>query len=161
MAAADGISGAATPEGHPWDESFFTAAELRSFMNAQAQARAEAERRSKEKAEAAHRAYIESLKKPVQITEAHVHRAEAMIRAAAAEGHRELMIFRFPHELCDDLGVAINNFEPDWPATLTGAAKSVYDAWSQHIRPLGYGLKAQVLDYPDGMLGDIGLFLTW
>lgn len=161
MPAADGITGAATPEGHPWDESFFSAAELRAFMAAQETARLEAERKTKAEAEAAHRAYIDSLKKPVEITEAHVRRGEAMIRAAAAEGHHELMIFRFPHELCDDNGVAINNFDPDWPKTLIGTAKSVYDAWDTHIRPRGYGLRAQVLEYPDGMIGDIGLFLTW
>jgi hypothetical protein len=36
-----------------------------------------------------------------------------------------------------------------------------YEAWRDHLRPLGFGLQARVLDYPGGMPGDIGLFLTW
>ena len=30
-----------------------------------------------------------------------------------------------------------------------------------HLRPLGFGFRAEVLEYPGGMPGDIGFFLTW
>jgi len=29
------------------------------------------------------------------------------------------------------------------------------------LQPLGFGLKAEVLEYPGGMPGDIGFFITW
>lgn len=83
------------------------------------------------------------------------------VRAAAERGAKELQIVRFPSSYCTDGGRAINNFEPDWPASLTGFAREVYDAYEQHLKAKGYKLRAQVLDYPGGMPGDIGLFLRW
>ena len=41
------------------------------------------------------------------------------------------------------------------------AAKAAYEFWHDHLRPLGFHLKAEVLEYPGGMPGDIGFFLTW
>jgi hypothetical protein len=29
------------------------------------------------------------------------------------------------------------------------------------LKPLGYHVSAQVLDYPEGMPGKIGIFLSW
>jgi hypothetical protein len=29
------------------------------------------------------------------------------------------------------------------------------------LKPLGFKLNAQILDYPGGMPGDIGLYLRW
>ncbi|MBV8090153.1 MAG: hypothetical protein JO139_11370, partial [Alphaproteobacteria bacterium] len=62
---------------------------------------------------------------------------------------------------CTDRGRAINNLEPDWEKTLTARPKLAYDFWHDRLRPLGFGLKAEILDYPGGMPGDVGLFLTW
>jgi hypothetical protein len=39
--------------------------------------------------------------------------------------------------------------------------KAGYEFWRAHLQPLGFGLKAEILEYPGGMLGDIGFFLTW
>ena len=58
-------------------------------------------------------------------------------------------------------GRRINNSEPDWEATLEGRPKAAYEFWHDHLRPLGFHLKAEVLEYPGGMPGDIGFFLTW
>jgi len=51
--------------------------------------------------------------------------------------------------------------EPGWEATLEGRPKAAYEFWHDHLRPLGFHLKAEVLEYPGGMPGDIGFFLTW
>jgi len=32
--------------------------------------------------------------------------------------------------------------------------------WRDHLRPLGFGLKAEVLEYPGGMPSGIGFILT-
>jgi hypothetical protein len=58
-------------------------------------------------------------------------------------------------------GRRINNSEPGWEATLEGRPKMAYEFWHDHLRPLGFGLKAEVLEYPGGMPGDIGFLLTW
>jgi CBS domain-containing protein len=82
-------------------------------------------------------------------------------RTAAAQGLKEFMLLRFPSQLCSDGGRAINAPDPDWPATLRGEAAEVYVRWSHELRPQGFHLAARVVDFPDGMPGDIGLFLIW
>jgi len=72
-----------------------------------------------------------------------------------------VQVYRFPNALCSDRGRRINNSEPDWEATLEGRPKAAYEFWHDHLRPLGFHLKAEVLEYPGGMPGDIGLILTW
>jgi hypothetical protein len=71
------------------------------------------------------------------------------------------MLLRFPSQLCSDGGRAINVTEPDWPATLRGEAAEIYLRWERHLKPHGFHLTARVLEFPGGMPGDIGLFLSW
>jgi hypothetical protein len=33
--------------------------------------------------------------------------------------------------------------------------------YDERARPAGYHLKAQIINFPDGMPGDVGLFLSW
>jgi hypothetical protein len=84
-----------------------------------------------------------------------------LVSHAAERGQSEVQVYRFPNTLCSDRGRRINNSEPDWQQTLEGRPKSGYEFWHDHLRPLGFGLKAEVLEYPGGMPGDIGFFLTW
>lgn len=83
------------------------------------------------------------------------------VREAASHGLKELQIVRFPSSWCADGGRAINNFDPDWPSSLTGFAREVYEVFERHLKSKGYKLRAQILDYPGGMPGDVGLFLHW
>ena len=85
----------------------------------------------------------------------------ALVRRAAEAGQREVMVFRFPSDWCTDKGRAINNFEPDWPETLTGFAKRGYEYYEKELRPAGYKVRAQIIDYPGGIPGDVGIFLSW
>ena len=85
----------------------------------------------------------------------------AMVRGAAEAGKREVMALRFPSDWCTDKGRAINNFEPDWPETLTGFAKRGYEYYEKELRPAGYKVRAQIIDYPGGIPGDVGIFLSW
>lgn len=80
---------------------------------------------------------------------------------AASAGVRQIQVARFPSKYCSDGGRAINNFDPDWPKSLTGYAREAYEVYDKSLRQKGYRLHAQILDYPDGMLGDVGLFLSW
>lgn len=82
-------------------------------------------------------------------------------RTAAEHGEKEFQLLRFPSQLCSDGGRAINAPDPDWPATLRGEAAEVYLRWSRDLKPHGFHLAARVMDFPDGVLGDIGLFLVW
>jgi len=86
-----------------------------------------------------------------------LHRA----RAAAEAGQKEMLLLRFPCDLCSDGGRAINSALPDWPATLRGEAAEIYLHWEHELQPKGFHLIAQVLDFPGGIPGDIGLTLVW
>jgi CBS domain-containing protein len=86
-----------------------------------------------------------------------VHRA----RRSAESGEEEFMLLRFPSQLCSDGGRAINIMAAGWTATLRGEAAELYRRWERDLKPRGFPLGARVLDFPDGMPGDIGLFLRW
>jgi CBS domain-containing protein len=82
-------------------------------------------------------------------------------RIAAEQGLKEFMLLRFPSQVCSDGGRAINAPNPDWPATLRGEAAEIYLRWTHDLKPHGFHLSARVVDFPDGVPGDIGMFLTW
>ena len=79
----------------------------------------------------------------------------------AEQGQTELMILSFPSDFCSDGGRAINNHEAGWPKSLTGRAQQIFELWEQNAKPLGFKLEARVLNYPKGIIGDIGLFVLW
>jgi CBS domain-containing protein len=82
-------------------------------------------------------------------------------RQAAERGAKEFMLLRFPSQLCSDSGRAVNVSEPHWPATLRGEAAEIYLRWERDLKPNGFRLSARTLDFPGGMPGEIGLFLSW
>jgi hypothetical protein len=82
-------------------------------------------------------------------------------RQAAEQGEKEFMLLQFPAALCSDGGRAINSYRPEWPETLRGEAAELYSRWASDMKPHGFELTARVLDFPGGMLGDVGLFLVW
>jgi hypothetical protein len=90
-----------------------------------------------------------------------MHLIMQLVTQAAERGQTEVQVYRFPNEVCTDRGRRINNSLPDWEQTLEGRPKLGYEFWRDHLRPLGFGLKAEVLEYPGGVPGDIGFFLTW
>lgn len=82
-------------------------------------------------------------------------------RLAASKGEKEYMLLKFPSDLCNDRGRAVNVPDPNWPATLRGIAAQVFMRWKNELRPRGFHLSARVIDFPGGIPGDIGLFLVW
>jgi hypothetical protein len=82
-------------------------------------------------------------------------------RQAAEHGDKQFMVLRFPSELCTDRGRTINVPLPNWQNTLRGEPAEIYRRWASELKPRGFNLTARVLDFPDGIPGDIGLFLGW
>jgi CBS domain-containing protein len=95
------------------------------------------------------------------ITDEHWRSILHQARLAAEHGERELLLLEFPSALCSDGGRAINVAEPDWPSTLRGEAAEAYIRYEHDLKPRGFHLMAKVLNFPDGYIGDIGLFLHW
>jgi len=81
--------------------------------------------------------------------------------AAAERGVDHLQVFTFPSDLCTDSGRAINNSDPNWPQTLVGFAARAYEFYEAELRPHGYRLRAEIVDFPGGKPGDVAIILAW
>ena len=90
-----------------------------------------------------------------------IERFNSWVRRAAEQGRNEIEIVRFPSQYCTDHGRAINNLEAGWADTLTGVARKAHDAYVQHLQGQGYRIRAQILNYPDGGLGEVGIYIGW
>ena len=140
----------------------FSAADLKRRMAEREAAKAAEELRHMREQEEKQKQVMEEFHKPPERTPEQVLQlVTQLVNHAAEAGQSKVQIYRFPNELCSDRGRRINNSEAGWEATLEGRPKLAYEFWHGHLRPLGFGLKAEVLEYPGGMPGDIGFFLTW
>jgi hypothetical protein len=120
------------------------------------------EMRMRDREEAEKKALIKRLTQPSGLSDDEVmKKAAAIIERAAKNGLTEVQVYRFPNSLCTDRGRAINQQEPGWETTLTGIPKEIYEFWDRQLRPLGYRLRVQVIDFSSGVPGDIGLSLKW
>jgi hypothetical protein len=113
-------------------------------------------------AEAEKKALLDKLTKPSGVSdEEALKRVRIIVERAVSNGLTEVQVYRFPNALCTDHGRAINQQEPGWEKTLTGLPKEMYEFWDRQLRPLGYKLKVQIIDFPDGIPGDVGITLKW
>ncbi len=130
-------------------------------------AQAEAEKaaayvRRQTAAEAEKKELLDRLQKPSGVSdEDRLKRAASIIQRAVDNGLTEVFIGRFPNALYTDHGRAINQQEPGWENTLTGLPKELFQFWQKYLKPRGYRLRFQIVDWPGGMPGDVGVTLTW
>jgi hypothetical protein len=126
------------------------AAKASEYMSKQAAANAEK------------KALLDKLVGPSGVSdEERLKRAAAIINRAVNNGLTETEVGRFPNSLFTDHGRAINQQEAGWEKTLTGLPKELYEFWKQYLQPKGYRLKLQIVDWPGGMPGDVGITLSW
>lgn len=107
---------------------------------------------------------MEALKEAFMSREIHpevMERINKVVSIAAQHGEQQVQVVTFPASYCNDAGRRINNLQPDWPDSLEGFAKRAYEFYQKELRPLGYKLHAEILNYPGGMPGEVGLFLRW
>jgi hypothetical protein len=141
--------------------SFSVADIKRRMAEREAQKAAEELRHMKEQEEKQKAVMAEFHAPPARTPEQLMQLIMQLVNQAAERGQTEIQVYRFPNSLCTDGGRRINNSLPDWEQTLEGRPRLGYEFWRDHLRPLGFGFKAEVLEYPGGMPGDIGFFLTW
>jgi hypothetical protein len=72
-----------------------------------------------------------------------------------------VQVYRFPNSLCTDRGRAINQHERGWEKTLTGIPHEIYRLWLDYLKPRGYRVHYQIVDFPGSMPGDISIVLSW
>ncbi len=124
--------------------------------------KASAALRKQSEAEAEKKMLLEKLTKPSGVSdEEALRRVGVIIERAVSNGLTEVLVYRFPNVLCTDNGRAINQQERGWETTLTGLPKEMYEFWERQLRPRGYKLKCQIIDFPGGMPGDVGITLKW
>ena len=118
--------------------------------------------RSLAAAEAEKRALIEKLSKPSGLSEDDkIRLASSVIQRAVRNGLTEVQVYRFPNSLCTDNGRAINQQEPGWQKTLTGIAQEIYQLWFDYLKPRGYRIRYQIVDFAGGVPGDISIVIAW
>ncbi|GGF69807.1 hypothetical protein GCM10007301_31880 [Azorhizobium oxalatiphilum] len=147
------------------DETFMSAADLRAYMERVELAKASKQLNAFEGAESARRELIKTLSEPIALTPEKVAELKQTlahkIRSAAERGEMEIMVMRFPNALCTDHGRTINNAAENWPDSLTGRPRQAYEFWRDHLQPANFKLRAMIVDWPEGMPGDVGFYLSW
>jgi hypothetical protein len=88
-------------------------------------------------------------------------RINRAVRIAAEQGRHQVQVVTFPCSFCSDGGRRINIADPEWPSTLEGFAKTAYEFYLKELRPLGFKMHAEIINFPEGMPGEAGLFLKW
>jgi hypothetical protein len=113
-------------------------------------------------AESEKRALIERLNRPSgKSEEEKIKLASTIIQRAVRNGLTEVQVYRFPNSMCTDKGRAINQQEPGWENTLTGIPKEIFQLWADYLKPRGYRISYQIIDYPGGVPGDIAVTIAW
>jgi hypothetical protein len=124
--------------------------------------KASAALRKQSDAEAEMKMLLEKLTKASGVSdEEALRRVGIIIECAVSNGLTEVQVYRFPNALCTDHGRAINQQEQGWETTLTGLPKEMFQFWERQLRPRGYKIKFQIVDFPNGMPGDVGITLKW
>ena len=139
-----------------------TAKEIMKQIALREAEKASAAMREQMAAEAEKKALLEKFSKASGVSdEERLERAAAIIKRAAGNNLTEVLVARFPNQICTDRGRAINQQEPGWENTLTGLPKELFEFWQKFMKPRGYRLKVQIVDFPGGMPGDVGMTLSW
>lgn len=90
-----------------------------------------------------------------------LERIAALVCRAVDAGEKEALVMRFPSEWLPDQGRSITSHDPAWRERLTGFPKRAYEFYERELAPRGFQIKVQILDWPGGMPGDVGWFLSW
>jgi hypothetical protein len=134
--------------------------DLKMISSDAAIAELDEERRLQQKRKEQDREALEAFRSRHVAPEA-FERINNAVKIAAQNGQHQLQVITFPASYCSDGGRRINIADPEWPETLTGFAKDAFDFFNKEMRPLGYKLHAEIISFPGGMPGEVGLFLAW
>jgi hypothetical protein len=160
--AANGQSGKGTTMPEKIDDLLPTAKDIQKQAALKEADKAEQLARRQAAVEAEKTALIERLSKPSDLSEDEkIKLASTVIQRAVRNGLSEVQVYRFPNSLCTDKGRAINQQELGWEKTLTGIAKEIFQLWYDYLKPRGYRIRYQIIDFPGGMPGDIAIVIAW
>jgi hypothetical protein len=142
------------------DPKEFTADGIRARLQRTREAQRAQERAQHEGAAAHHAALREAFDKREVPPDA-LQRVMLMVERAMANGDKAALVFRFPSDYMDDSGRSITSGYGDWTQRLTGAARLAHAFFKSELEPRGFHLRAGIVEYKDGMPGDVGFYLSW
>lgn len=129
------------------DPPLVTAADLRHLMAEREEQRHRERLEAEAKARAQHDMMVERFRAS-HLTEDEKRSLIRHFQSAALRGEKEIQVCRFPSDVCTDGGRAINNGDPDWPDTLEGKPRDIYELWHEHLRPWATGCGRALLIFP-------------
>jgi hypothetical protein len=138
----------------------FSAASVRSFLQSKKR-QAEEEERAYEAAAKAQREKLREQFMEREVQPEAMQRVVTLVQKAVERGEKQALIFQFPSDWLPDSGRGITSQDPNWHAKLDGFAQRAYAYFERELAPRGFQLRAQIMDWPGGMPGDVGFFLAW
>ena len=90
-----------------------------------------------------------------------MERIANLVRKAVEIGEKQVLVLRFPSDWLPDQGRAITNPDKNWHEKLDGFARRAHDFFKRELEPRGFQIRAEIVDWPGGMPGDVGFFLQW
>jgi hypothetical protein len=90
-----------------------------------------------------------------------LERIALVVRRAVENGDKRALLLQFPSEWLPDSGRGITSHDPNWHERLEGFPRRAYDFYVKELAPRGFQLQVEILDWPGGMPGDVGWFVTW
>jgi hypothetical protein len=88
-------------------------------------------------------------------------RIATLVRKTIDMGDKQALVLRFPSDWLPDQGRAITNHDKNWYDKLDGFPKRAYDFFKRELEPRGFQIRAEILNWPGGMPGEVGFFLQW
>jgi hypothetical protein len=90
-----------------------------------------------------------------------LQRITTVVRRAVDRGEKRALLFQFPSEWLPDSGRGITTQDPNWHERLEGFPRRAFDYFQRELAPRGFQLQVEILDWPGGMPGDVGWFISW
>jgi hypothetical protein len=141
-------------------DSNLSADAIHSFIVEREKRKAEESRKHAEAAKA-EREKLHDVFLKDDVPEDAMGRVALMVRKAVEMGEKQALLFQFPSDWLPDQGRSITNHAADWHEHLDGFARRAHAYFERELKPRGFQLSADILDWPNGMPGDVGFFLRW
>ena len=140
--------------------SDFSADSVRAYLRSRKEKETEEQREfeiaAKAQREKLHEAFMQREVQPEALD-----RIAALVQKMVDRGEKQALLFQFPSGWLPDSGRAITNHDANWHTKLDGFASRAYAFYEKELAPRGFQLRAEILDWPGGMPGDVGFVLTW
>lgn len=142
------------------DSKDFTAGGIRARLQRDRDSQ-RAKERAQQDAAAAQQAAVRDAFEKQELPRDALERVMLVVERAIESGLKEALVYRFPSDFMNDSGRSITSHIGDWRKQLTGAARRAYEFFESDLKPRGFLLHAGIVEYKEGMPGDVGFYLVW